>query len=547
MFHLLDDDPSHRVLFIGRHAEIQFVVYLQDHFRLQPQLSETAVDACHGHFDDVRRAALYGRVDGVAFGIASYGGVARTDVRQETLAAEDGFHIPLPAARLDAGVHVFLHAGVGLEISVDKLLGFLAVHVHSLGQSECRYAVDDSEVGGLGLAAHVWSDGVQVCLIDFGGCRGVYVMSASESLDHVRIAAEVSHDAQFDLRIVGREELASVIGDEGFADLLAVLVTDGDVLQVGVAGAEPSRGRHRLVERRVDASCVRIDELGECLDVGAEQFLQAPVFQYFFYDRMSAPQAFERFLVGDILSRLGFPGLVCDLQPVEQDFSHLFGRGDVEVCSGQCVDLLLDVFQTLAEVRGRLFQCFRVDAHPVSFHVDEHGHQGHFDVAEQGFGSLLLQLLFERPLQAEGDVGILTGVAEDLFGRKVTHGLLPFAARADQLVDVDGLVMQVDFGQVVHVVSQFRLQDIMGQHGVEQRAAHFGSIVHQDNHVILDVLSHLHRLLVFIDGAKLFHQAACLLAVGRRGDVVGVFFGIAETHSYQLGLHRFGAGGLRVY
>ena len=29
------------------------------------------------------------------------------------------------------------------------------------------------------------------------------------------------HDEQFDLRVVGREELASVIGNEGFADFLA--------------------------------------------------------------------------------------------------------------------------------------------------------------------------------------------------------------------------------------------------------------------------------------------------------------------------------------
>ena len=54
-------------------------------------------------------------------------------------------------------------------------------------------------------------------------------------MDEAGSEEEMCHDAQFDLRVVGREELASVIGNEGFADFLAVLVTNGYVLQVRIA------------------------------------------------------------------------------------------------------------------------------------------------------------------------------------------------------------------------------------------------------------------------------------------------------------------------
>lgn len=61
------------------------------------------------------------------------------------------------------------------------------------------------------------------------------VITAEEGINHILVLAQMCHDTQFDLRVVGREELASVIGDEGFADFLAVLVTNGYILQVRIA------------------------------------------------------------------------------------------------------------------------------------------------------------------------------------------------------------------------------------------------------------------------------------------------------------------------
>ena len=88
------------------------------------------------------------------------------------------------------------------------------------------------------------------------------VVSAEEGVYHVLIFAEVCHDAQLYLRVVGREELAAGVGDERLADFLSVFVADGDVLQVGIAGAEASGSGHCLVEGGVDASRAWVDELG---------------------------------------------------------------------------------------------------------------------------------------------------------------------------------------------------------------------------------------------------------------------------------------------
>ena len=60
------------------------------------------------------------------------------------------------------------------------------------------------------------------------------ILTFVERLYHVRVIAKVSHDAQLYLRIVGREELASIIGDESLSNLFSILVSDRNILQVRV-------------------------------------------------------------------------------------------------------------------------------------------------------------------------------------------------------------------------------------------------------------------------------------------------------------------------
>ena len=56
------------------------------------------------------------------------------------------------------------------------------------------------------------------------------IVIAKESINHILILAKVCHDAQFNLRIVGREEEAAFIGDESLADFFSILVADRDIL-----------------------------------------------------------------------------------------------------------------------------------------------------------------------------------------------------------------------------------------------------------------------------------------------------------------------------
>lgn len=60
------------------------------------------------------------------------------------------------------------------------------------------------------------------------------VVSAEEGVYHVLIFAEVCHDAQLYLRVVGREELAAGVGDERLADFLPSSSRTGMFCRLGL-------------------------------------------------------------------------------------------------------------------------------------------------------------------------------------------------------------------------------------------------------------------------------------------------------------------------
>ena len=58
VLHFFDDYTFYLFFLFWIDAEVEFVVYLQDHLRTDALLAETVVDANHGHFDDVCRSHL---------------------------------------------------------------------------------------------------------------------------------------------------------------------------------------------------------------------------------------------------------------------------------------------------------------------------------------------------------------------------------------------------------------------------------------------------------------------------------------------------------
>ncbi len=98
--------------------------------------------------------------------------------------------------------------------------------------------------------------------------------------------------------------------------------------------------------------------------------------------------------------------------------------------------------------------------------------------------------------QLQCDVGILGGIFLDQIHVHVAHVALVLAFLPDQLGDGLRSVIEVARGQQVHAMAHVRLQQVMGQHGVEEFAPHPYAMCSQDCQVILEVLADLADLLI---------------------------------------------------
>ena len=121
-------------------------------------------------------------------------------------------------------------------------------------------------------------------------------------------------------------------------------------------------------------------------------------------------------------------------------------------------------------------------------------------------GGLFFQFFFKYVLQFQGNVRIFASVTIDIFRRKIAHILLVFASGSDEFINVDGLILQVDFGKVVHVVPKFRLQYIMGEHGVEEFPFYLYSVILENNHIVFDILPYFHGIFIFVKRTKLVYD-----------------------------------------
>ena len=76
ILHLIDNQLLQLLFLFGHNGEVEFIVHLQNHLRLQAFFAHSLVDVYHRHFDDVSSSALDGCIDGIALGIATHHSIA---------------------------------------------------------------------------------------------------------------------------------------------------------------------------------------------------------------------------------------------------------------------------------------------------------------------------------------------------------------------------------------------------------------------------------------------------------------------------------------
>ena len=280
----------------------------------------------------------------------------------------------------------------------------------------------------------------------------------AEGFHQVLVLAEVRHDAEFDLRVVGRyDHPFRRPRNEGLADFLAALGADGDVLKVRVGAREPAGGRKRLVERRMDTA-VHLRYIGrERLDVGGQQFLDGPELQDLVHDRMPVRDGEEGGFVGGILAAGALFRLRVQSEFVEEDVTHLLGGGNVQSrLVHQFTDVGLPFRHFAAESLRETVQLLQVHLHAGALHLGEDLCQRFFHVViEPG----AVAEFFPDLLSQQGKDGRLADAGVPAF----LGNLVKERARADLGRRLFQFHVQVTPGQDVHGVTLLRVHQVVHQ------------------------------------------------------------------------------------
>ena len=258
--HFLGDELHHGFGLLLRAFHDQFVVNLEHQPGGQIFLLHPVPNPDHRQLDDIRGGALDGGVQRHALGPGTDIEIGAFQLRQTAAAAIAGFHIALFPGVLHHVFHIGLHAGVVAQIAVDIRPGFLPGDADVPGQREIGDAIDNAEVHGLGTAAHLGGDFLGGDA-EYCSCgNGVEILAGTECILHGLVIGNIAEYPQLDLAVVRVHQYTARGGDEHLANFAAQFRANGDVLEVGIGGAQPAGGSDHVLKGGVNSS-VGTDDL----------------------------------------------------------------------------------------------------------------------------------------------------------------------------------------------------------------------------------------------------------------------------------------------
>ena len=177
--------------------------------------------------------------------------------------------------------------------------------------------------------------------------------AVGKGLPKLRNIGHMGKHPEFDLAVVGRDQLVALLGDEGGPDLAALGRADRDVLQIGLGRRQAAgRGGGQRIGR-VDPSGLGVDITRQRVGIGRFQLGElAPVddlARQFVSLRREFLQDLGR---GGPLAGLGL-GAARKSHPAEQDVAELLGRADREALARRAGRSRLPASPRLAQARRK--------------------------------------------------------------------------------------------------------------------------------------------------------------------------------------------------
>ncbi len=427
-----------------------------------------------------------------------------------------------------------------LKVGFDVVFGFRQGQLGGAGEPKGAHAINQPKVDGFGVPALVFIHLFQRDVINRGGGGGMNILPLAERFQHGFILRNMRHDAQFNLRIVNRDQPGARRGDKALTHASAKLRPRGDVLQVRILRGNPPGGGARLIERGVNSTGSRVDLQGESVHVSGFQFGQLAKFQDFVNNRVLPAHAFQHSGGSGQLARAGLARAVgrFQAQALKKHIRELLGGIEIERFAYPRVNRILNALDLFVQLQRKICKQIQVQQDAFLFHIRQHRDKLHLQVAVQLLRLMGNKVCPERFHQAQAHHGIRRGIRRGLSNRDLRHANLFFAA-ANQFFDMGHIRAQAHPCQVFQPqVARIGVYQPFGNHGIKAYWRHLIPGLLQANQVIFGVVPDFVDARVFQQGLQrledlLWRQLFALRVPEREVITFGRVRGQRDAHQFR--------------
>ena len=245
---------------------------------------------------------------------------------------------------------------------------FFAWNIELARKAECAHAVNQAEVDRLRAAALFAADALQRQTKDLCRRRAVDILPFRKRGQQALVAGKMRHDAQFNLRVVSRDNEIIFRSNKRLTDTPPFFVAHRNVLQVRVCRRQTSRCRNRLVIRGVNPARFRADHQRQLIGIGGFEFCQTTILEDDFRQRIVQRQLFQHLFRGRRRAARGFLQRLNTLF-FKQDGLQLLRRREVKLLTRDIIRLLLQFNQAFGYLLRMRMQHGRINLHPVTLYA----------------------------------------------------------------------------------------------------------------------------------------------------------------------------------
>src|SRR6185369_1606325 len=224
----------HSHQFVIRDFKYQFIMYLHQQSAQKTFPLDPPVYPDHSLLDYICRRPLNRVIDGISFSKGTDREVAAADISDWKPSPQNSRDKSFLSGMPDTTLEKADRTGMSCLVAIDEILCDLARDPQLLCQAERALTVYHTEINRFRLTPHLRRHHLGEKAKDLTGGTYMDIFVPFERITRDSVLRKMSKHPEFYLRIIGRDELVTLLRDKSPPDYPPFICPDRDVLQVRI-------------------------------------------------------------------------------------------------------------------------------------------------------------------------------------------------------------------------------------------------------------------------------------------------------------------------